>query len=92
VAITVEPLRTVRDHLSEFVDRAEREHERVVVTRNGKPAAVLIGYEDLQAMEETLDILSDPNALAEIREAQAEAARGDVVKGVDAVRALLRDR
>lgn len=92
MAITVEPLRTVRDHLSEFVDRAEREHERVVVTRNGKPAAVLIGYEDLQAMEETLDILSDPNALAEIREAQAEAARGDVVKGVDAVRALLRDR
>jgi prevent-host-death family protein len=92
VAITVEPLRTVRDHLSEFVDRAEREHERVVVTRNGKPAAVLIGYEDLQAMEETLDILGDPNALAEIREAQAEAARGDVVKGVDAVRALLRDR
>jgi antitoxin YefM len=90
--MTVEPLRTVRDHLSEFVDRAEREHERVVVTRNGKPAAVLIGYEDLQAMEETLDILGDPNALAEIREAQAEAARGDVVKGVDAVRALLRDR
>jgi mRNA interferase RelE/StbE len=33
--MTVEPLRAVRDHLSEFVDRAEREHERVVVTRNG---------------------------------------------------------
>lgn len=36
------------------VDRAEREHERVVVTRNGRPAAVLIGYEDLAAIEETL--------------------------------------
>lgn len=84
----VEPIRTVRDHLSEFVDRAEREHERFVVTRNGRPAAVLIGYEDLAAMEETLDILSDPQALAEIREAEDEVARGDVVRGVDAVRAL----
>ncbi len=50
VPMSVEPLRAVRDHLSEFVDRAEREHERVVVARNGRPAAVLIGYEDLAAL------------------------------------------
>ncbi|WP_028929306.1 type II toxin-antitoxin system Phd/YefM family antitoxin [Pseudonocardia asaccharolytica] len=86
--MTIESLRTVRDHLSEFVDRAEREHERVIVTRNGRPAAVLIGYEDLAALEETLDILSDPEALADIRQAEAEAARGEVVRGVDAIRAL----
>lgn len=86
--MTVEPLRAVRDHLSEFVDRAEREHERVVVTRNGRPAAVLIGYEDLAALEETLEILSDPNAVAAIRQSRDEVARGDVVSGVEAVRAL----
>ncbi|MDN5751092.1 MAG: type II toxin-antitoxin system Phd/YefM family antitoxin [Pseudonocardia sp.] len=86
--MTVEPLRNVRDHLSEFVDRAEREHERVVVTRNGRPAAVLIGYDDLAGLEETLDILSDPDALGEIRQAEAEAARGEGVRGVDAIRAL----
>jgi prevent-host-death family protein len=86
--MTVEPLRAVRDHLSEFVDRAEREHERVVVTRNGRPAAVLIGYEDLAALEETLEILSDPETMAGIRESRGDVDRGDVVKGVDAVRAL----
>ena len=86
--MTVEPLRNVRDHLSEFVDRAEREHERFVVTRNGRPAAVLISYDDLAALEETLDILSDPEALPSIREAEAEVARGETVRGVDAVRAL----
>jgi len=43
-------------------DRGEREHERVVVTRNGRPAAVLIGYEDLGALEETLEIPSDGEA------------------------------
>jgi antitoxin YefM len=86
--MSVEPLRTVRDHLSEFVDRAEREHERFVVTRNGRPAAVLLAYDDFVALEETLDILSDPSALAEIREADGEVARGDVVRGVEAVRDL----
>ena len=90
--MTVEPLRTVRDHLSDFVDRAEREHERVVVTRNGRPAAVLIGYEDLAALEETLEILSDPNAIADIQEARNEIARGEVIEGVDAVRALCVSR
>jgi antitoxin YefM len=86
--MTVEPLRTVRDHLSDFVDRAEREHERVVVTRNGRPAAVLIGYEDFAAIEETLEILSDGEAMAGIREAHQEVARGEVIEGVEAVRAL----
>lgn len=61
VAMIVETLRTVRDHRSDFIDRAEREHERVVVTRNGRPAAVLIGYADLEALEETLEILADPH-------------------------------
>ena len=88
VAMTVEPLRAVRDHLSDFVDRAEREHERIVVTRNGRPAAVLIGYDDLAALEETLEILADPQTLAELKDARDEAARGEVVRGVDAVRAL----
>jgi len=86
--MTTESLRTVRDHLSDFVDRAEREHERVVLTRNGRPAAVLIGYEDLAAMEETLDILGDPAARMELAEAEEAVASGDVVEGVEAVRNL----
>lgn len=88
VAMTTEPLRSVRDHLSEIVDRVEREHERVVITRNGRDAAVLISAVDLAELEETLSVLSDPDALADIREADAAYAHGDVVRGVDAVRRL----
>lgn len=84
----IEPLREVRDHFSDIVDRVEREHERVTVTRNGRAAAVIISPEDLAQLEETLAVLSDPEALADIREADAAYARGDVVRGVDAVRAL----
>jgi antitoxin YefM len=87
---TAEPLRTVRDHLSQVVDRVERQHERVIITRNGNDAAVLISPEDLAQLEETIAVLSDPEALADIREADAAYARGDVVRGVDAVRRLGR--
>ncbi len=86
--MSVEPLRTVRDHLSEFVDRVEHQHERIVLTRNGHAAAVLISPEDLAQLEETIDVLSDPEALAGIREADQAYARNDVIRGVEAVRRL----
>ena len=86
--MTTEPLREVRDHLSDYVDRAASQHERVIVTRNGRPVAVLIGYEDLEALEETLDILSDPNAIADLAAADKAIEAGKVVHGVDAVRNL----
>ena len=71
-----------------MIDRVEREHERVVVTRDGKPAAVIISPEDLAQMQETIDVLSDAQALQDIREGDAAYARGDVVRGIDAVRRL----
>jgi prevent-host-death family protein len=88
VAVSIEPLRAVRDHLSEVIDRVEYQHERIIVTRNGHEAAVLISVDDLAELEETIDVLSDPDALADIREADQAYARGDVVRGVEAVRRL----
>ena len=86
--MSLQPLRDVRDHLSEVVDRVETQHERVTITRNGRAAAVLISPEDLAGLEETLSVLSDPDALADIREADQAYARGDVTGGVDEVRCL----
>jgi len=88
VVMSTQSLRDVRDHLSEVIDRVEHQHERVVVTRNGRPAAVIVSPEDLAQLQETINVLSDPQALADIREADAAYARGDVVRGVDAVRQL----
>ncbi|MEE9413707.1 MAG: type II toxin-antitoxin system Phd/YefM family antitoxin [Acidimicrobiales bacterium] len=84
----IDSLRNVKDRFSEFVDRVDREHERIVVTRNGRPAAVLISPDDLDSLEETLDLLGDQTAVKELVEAEAAIAAGDVVRGVDAVRAL----
>ena len=86
--MTTDSLRNVKDRFSEFVDRVNREHDRVVITRNGRPTAVLISPDDLESLEETLELLSDQQAVRELVEAEAAVAAGDVVRGVDAVRAL----
>ena len=70
------PLSSVKAHLSELVDRVEDQHDRVVLTRNGKPAAVLISHDDLESLEETLSILSDPALMAQIHESE-QAITGD---------------
>lgn len=73
------PLAEIKKRLSEIVDGVEQRHDRVVLTRHGRPAAVIVSPEDLESLEETLDILSDPKAMREIRDAEAAIDRGDVV-------------
>lgn len=70
------PLADVKAHLSEIVDLVESQHERVVITRHGRPVAVIVSTEDLAELEETLDILSTPGALDDIRAAEDEIEGG----------------
>jgi antitoxin YefM len=70
------PFTEVKAHLSELVDRVAREHDRVVVTRNGRPVAVLISPDELAGLEEALELLSDDDARASLRRAQAEDEAG----------------
>jgi antitoxin YefM len=70
------PLADVKNRLSEVVDRLEREHGRVVITKHGRPAAIVMSVEDLESLEETLDILDSPDLLAEIRQSLAEVSSG----------------
>lgn len=71
------PLADVKNRLSEVVDRLEREHGRVVITKHGRPAAVVISVEDLESLEETLDVMDSPALLDDIREALTDLAAGD---------------
>jgi antitoxin YefM len=66
------PLKDVKNHLSEVVDQVEREHDRVVITKHGRPAAVVLSIADLESLEETLDVLARPKLIAQIRDSLAE--------------------
>ena len=87
------PLADVKNRLSEVVDRLEREHGRVVITKHGHPAAVVISVEDLESLEETLDVMGSAALLDDIREALAELGTADaqVLSKDDALR-LIADR
>jgi len=80
------PLADVKNRLSEVVDRLEREHGRVVITKHGHPAAVVISVEDLESLEETLDIMDSAALLADIRESLAEPSEAVVLSKEDALR------
>jgi antitoxin YefM len=87
------PLADVKNRLSEVVDRLEREHGRVVITKHGHPAAVVMSVEDLESLEETLDIMDSAKLLADIRASLAEVASGGVeVLTKDQARRLIADR
>jgi prevent-host-death family protein len=86
------PLSSVKAHLSELVDRVEDQHDRVVLTRNGKPAAVLISHADLESLEETLSILSDPALMAQIHESEQALDRGEHATTLAELRTALQSR
>lgn len=67
------PLAAVKAHFSEVADRVEKQQERIVVTRNGRPALVLISPDDLESLEETLAILSDKRLMTKVRKGLKEA-------------------
>ena len=73
------PFTEAKAHLSELVDRVVGEHERFVLTRNGRPAAVLLSPDELEALEETVDILQDKKLMDSIRRSRGQASRGERV-------------
>ncbi len=72
----VMPFSEATAHLSELAERVELEHARFLVTRNGRPSFVLVSPDDLDALEETLDILRDRELVASLKRSQEEAAQG----------------
>jgi len=83
-------LSEVKAKLSEVVDEIDTTHERVTVTRNGRPVVVLVSTDDIEAIEETVAILSDPAAVRQIEQGRAAIAAGDLASR-DEIEAI-RDR
>lgn len=82
------PLAAVKAKLSEVVDRVEREQDRVTITRNGRPVAMIVGIDDIEGLEETLEILSDERLMRKIRAGIAAVEKGDTIPLDDAKKRL----
>jgi len=86
------PLAAVKARFSELVDRVVRQQDRVVVTRRGVPAAVLISPDDLESLEETLAVMSDPELMAQIRESAEASGRGEPGTPLEEIKAEIEAR
>ena len=73
------PVREFRTRLSELLGDVADRRDHVVVTRNGRPAAALVPIDEYEALEETAEILSDPDTLAAIEAGLADLAQRDTV-------------
>ncbi len=79
MSIQTLPVTEARAKLPQLVKAAHERFDRTVITSNGKPTAVIMSYEEYEAWEETLDVLSDPEAMRALREADEELAAGKAV-------------
>lgn len=78
VTMKSDTLASVKAHFSAVVDEVHSTHQRVTVTRNGQPVAVLVSPDDLASMEETIALLSDAAELAAVADGEADARAGRV--------------
>lgn len=85
------PVRELRSELSQVIDQVADLREHVIVTRHGRPAAVLVPVDEYEALEETAEILSDIETMAAIEEGRSQVERGETVT-LDELRQELRSR
>lgn len=74
--VTTVSLKTLRPALPKAIDRIDRHLDRYLITKRGKPVAVMLSVDDYESLMETLDILADPTAMDGLRKGEADLRRG----------------
>jgi antitoxin YefM len=64
------PISEVKARLPELVTGVAEREEEIVVTKNGRPAAMLVNYDEYRRQRDTLDILSDPELMKQLRQSR----------------------
>ena len=79
------PISEVKTRLPELVSGVEEREEEIVVTRNGKPAAVLVNYTEYERLKYTLEVLSDPVSMRQIAQSKSFYGKGRRGESFEAV-------
>ena len=70
------PISEVKTRLPSLVKDVASRDDEVVITRNGRPAAILLSMDEYEGLRETIEVLSDPQAMAQIKRSAAFFKRG----------------
>lgn len=85
------PITEAKTRIAELADRVAREHDHFTITRNGRADVMLISVAEYESLQETLDILSDEQALSDLRQSREDFEAGETYT-LDQVRAELEAR
>ncbi|WP_034090788.1 type II toxin-antitoxin system Phd/YefM family antitoxin [Streptacidiphilus albus] len=85
------PITEAKSRIAELADRVAREHDHFTITRNGRADVMLISVAEYESMQETLDVLSDDETLADLRQSREDFEAEDTYSAAD-VRAELERR
>ncbi|HEX5495498.1 MAG TPA: type II toxin-antitoxin system Phd/YefM family antitoxin [Mycobacteriales bacterium] len=89
--MTILPLNDVKARFSAIADEVAATHDRVIVTRNGRPHVMVIAVADFESIQMTRELLAEPGAVSEILAADQEVSAGDY-HTLDDLRAALDER
>ena len=89
--MTILPLNDVKTRFSAIADEVAATHDRVIVTRNGRPHVMVIAVDDFESLQMTRELLAEPGATHGILAADREIAAGDY-HTLDELRAALEER
>lgn len=82
------PISDARSNLPDLVTKVNKNLDRITITVNGQPKAVLLSNEELESLEETLEIMSDPKLMKSIHEGEKEIARNEGIPWEDVQKEL----
>jgi antitoxin YefM len=86
------PITEAKARIAELADRVAREHDHFTITRNGRADVMLISVAEYESLQETLDILSDDDALADLRQSRQDFADGNTFDASEVRAELARRR
>ena len=74
--ITTMSLKDLRPELPRVIARIDGKLDRYIVTKRGKPVIVMLSIEDYESLMDTLDLLADPKAMADLRKGEEDIRKG----------------
>lgn len=83
------PISQLKSKINEYVDAVSETRDQITITKNGSPAAVLIGVDEWESIQETLHWLSQPGIVESVAESEADIA-ADRTYGEDEIRAAFQ--
>jgi antitoxin YefM len=72
-------LKRMRPDLPQLINNIDTRLDRYIITKRGRPVAVMISPDDYEGLLETIEILSDKEAVKRIRQAKREIKEGKTI-------------